>query len=222
MIEVAIMGGNKVFSERLLVGFRSCMKIILGITALNCVFCKHVSADAAYVYKMPDGSIRITGRRPAHGTQAKVYTARGRVYDLERESRGSGFARVDQFSSMIRSSARKYQIDPNLVAAVIFVESAFNPNAVSPKGAQGLMQLMPEKSMELGVRNPFIPQQNVDAGSRLLSNLIARYAGNIEFALAAYNAGESAVDRHGGIPPYRETQQYVRRVLEYLDKFRLG
>ena len=97
--------------------------------------------------------------------------------------------------------------------AVVGVESGFQPQAVSPKGAQGLMQLMPATARDLGVADPFDPAANLDGGSRYLSSLVARYDGDLTKALAAYNAGMGAVARHGGVPPYTETRNYVRKVL---------
>jgi soluble lytic murein transglycosylase-like protein len=97
---------------------------------------------------------------------------------------------------------------------VVAVESGFRPDAVSPKGAQGLMQLMPGTARELGVKDTLNPQDNLDGGVRHLSGLLALYGGDLQRALAAYNAGAGAVARHGGLPPYRETRDYVRRVLE--------
>jgi hypothetical protein len=111
-------------------------------------------------------------------------------------------------------AARRRGLDPALVLAVVAVESGFRPQAVSPKGAQGLMQLMPRTAASLGVEDALDPEQNLDAGVRHLEALIRRYDGSLTRALAAYNAGEGAVARHGGVPPYRETRAYVRRVLE--------
>jgi hypothetical protein len=110
--------------------------------------------------------------------------------------------------------ALRHGLDPDLVLAVVGVESGFRPEAVSPKGAQGLMQLMPETATALGVQDAFDPAANLDAGVRHLGSLLTLYGGDVARALAAYNAGEGAVARHGGIPPYRETRAYVRRVLE--------
>lgn len=114
----------------------------------------------------------------------------------------------------IKEIAERYGVDPSLVQAVIGVESAFNPWAVSPKGAQGLMQLMPRTAASLGVRDSFNPRDNIEGGVRHLRYLLDRYPGNVPLALAAYNAGEGAVDYYGGLPPYPETQQYVQKVLE--------
>jgi hypothetical protein len=111
------------------------------------------------------------------------------------------------------AAAQRHGLDPNLVLAVVGVESAFQPGAVSRKGAQGLMQLMPATARELGVTDALDPAQNLDGGTRYLRMLVARYGGDLGKALAAYNAGMGAVKRHGGVPPYRETHHYIDRVL---------
>ncbi|HYN01027.1 MAG TPA: lytic transglycosylase domain-containing protein [Vicinamibacteria bacterium] len=112
------------------------------------------------------------------------------------------------------AAARRHGLDPDLVMAVVSVESGFRPQAVSPKGAQGLMQLMPKTASSLGVADAFDPAQNLDGGARHLGQLLTLYGGDLTRALAAYNAGEGAVDRHRGVPPYRETRAYVKKVLE--------
>jgi soluble lytic murein transglycosylase-like protein len=112
----------------------------------------------------------------------------------------------------ITMAAARHNVDPNLVRAVVKVESNFNPNAVSRKGAMGLMQLMPSTARELKVQNPFDPQQNVDAGVRHLKQLLESYRGDVKLTLAAYNAGSGAVARSAGVPRYAETQNYVRRI----------
>jgi soluble lytic murein transglycosylase-like protein len=114
--------------------------------------------------------------------------------------------------SAIEAAAARHNVDPNLVRAVVKVESNFNPNAVSRKGAMGLMQLMPSTARQLKVRNPFDPEQNVDAGVRHLKQLLESYDGDIKLTLAAYNAGAGAVARSSGVPAYAETQNYVRRI----------
>jgi Transglycosylase SLT domain len=117
-----------------------------------------------------------------------------------------------EIRALIESIAPGYGLDTNFVTAVIATESAFHSNAVSPKRAMGLMQLMPETAARFGVEHPFDPAENIRGGASYLKWLLDRYAGNIDLALAAYNAGESAVEAYGGIPPYPETQQYVARV----------
>jgi hypothetical protein len=113
---------------------------------------------------------------------------------------------------IVEPLAQRHDLDPDLVLSVIAVESAFDPRAVSPKNAQGLMQLIPATAARFGVRDPFDAQQNVAGGVRYLAWLLRRFDGELDKALAAYNAGEGTVDRYGGIPPYPETQAYVRKV----------
>src|SRR5262245_1968292 len=124
---------------------------------------------------------------------------------------------VGPYIELIRTTAERHQVDRRLVEAVVTVESGGNPRAVSRKGAQGLMQLMPQRSALLGVRNAFDPEQNVDGGVRHLRHLLLRFRGDVTLALAAYNAGEEAVRNHGGVPPYAETQEYVRRIRALYD-----
>jgi len=130
------------------------------------------------------------------------------VVDVVASAGGADLARLAEEAS------RRYGLDPALVLAVVGVESGFRPAAVSPKGAQGLMQLMPRTAAALGVSDPLDPEQNLDAGVRHLEALLKLYNGDLTRALAAYNAGSGAVERHGGVPPYRETRAYVKRVLE--------
>ena len=122
--------------------------------------------------------------------------------------------RVSRYDRLISRLGQSHDVSPALVKAVIAAESNFNPRAVSKKGAQGLMQLMPQTARELGVENAFEPEQNVGGGTRYLRQMLTRY-GDVSRALAAYNAGPEAVDRYRGIPPYQETQAYVDRVLTY-------
>jgi soluble lytic murein transglycosylase-like protein len=125
----------------------------------------------------------------------------------------SSFSQSDIDGSIERAAAR-HNVDPNLVRSVIKVESNFNPNAVSRKGAMGLMQLMPATARSLNVSNPFDPQQNVDAGVRHLKKLLENYRGDVRLSLAAYNAGSKAVARSAGVPRFAETRNYVRRITD--------
>jgi soluble lytic murein transglycosylase-like protein len=136
-------------------------------------------------------------------------TASGDRYDVQ------VLARAAQYDSIIEHAAIAAAVEPNLLRAVIVVESGFNSHAVSKRGAVGLMQLMPATASRFGVSNPYDAQQNVHAGARYLKFLIDRFGHDIRLALAAYNAGEEAVDRNGGqIPPFSETMAYVPRVLK--------
>jgi soluble lytic murein transglycosylase-like protein len=136
-------------------------------------------------------------------------TASGDRYDAQL------LARATQYDSIIENAAVSAALEPNLLRAVIVVESGFNSHAVSKRGAVGLMQLMPATAIRFGVSNPYDARQNVHAGARYLKFLIDRFGQNVRLALAAYNAGEDAVDRNGGqIPPFTETMAYVPRVLK--------
>ncbi|HEX6896693.1 MAG TPA: lytic transglycosylase domain-containing protein [Bryobacteraceae bacterium] len=124
-------------------------------------------------------------------------------------------------NEVIHAASRKYQVPPAFVKSIIAAESHFSPNVVSPKGAVGLMQLMPETARHLGA-NPAIPEQNVDAGTNYLSSLLRRYSKRktqLRDTIAAYNAGPGAVKRYKGVPPYRETRAYVKRVLTFFAKY---
>jgi soluble lytic murein transglycosylase-like protein len=166
-----------------------------------------------YQFVGPDGAV--------HFTNAPSDPRYRRMSGVPSSSSGTaeGFFRVPQslpapsLTEMIREAAQRHGVPEQLVSAVIRVESGFNARAVSRKGARGLMQLMPGTAAILGVRDSFDPIDNIDGGVRHLRGLLDRYSNNLPLALAAYNAGEGAVNTHGGIPPYPETQQYVGRIL---------
>jgi soluble lytic murein transglycosylase-like protein len=142
------------------------------------------------------------GHESSQSAQAKIAAANS----------GSAVPTTGDIDTAIEQAAARHNVDPNLVRAVVKVESNFNPNAVSRKGAMGLMQLMPSTARQLKVNNPFDPGQNVDAGVRHLKQLLENYGGDIKLTLAAYNAGAGAVARSSGVPHYAETQNYVRRI----------
>jgi soluble lytic murein transglycosylase-like protein len=174
-------------------------------------------ADEAriYVIRESDGTIRFTNKPPSTDLPAEVFTARaGRVsYYSPSRTRGLRRAQLNRYDDAIMRAAEENSVDPALIKAVIHAESAFNPRAVSPKGALGLMQLMPGTARMMGVPNAFVPEHNIDGGTRYLAQLIRRH-GRVDHALAAYNAGDVPVQRYNGIPPYAETRNYVRRVLQ--------
>jgi soluble lytic murein transglycosylase-like protein len=126
---------------------------------------------------------------------------------------GHGFTQK-QIDDAINKAAERHAVDPNLVRALVKVESNFNPNAVSRKGAMGLMQLMPQTARQMKLTNPFNPEENIDAGVRHLKDLLDSYGGDVRLSLAAYNAGAGAVARSAGIPHYAETRNYVKRITQ--------
>lgn len=147
---------------------------------------------------------------------------RGQIFELdkiENQERAKTKDRVSGLESIIEKESKKKGIDPDLVRAIIKAESNYNPKAESPKGAMGLMQLMPSTAEDLGVDDPFDPVQNIKGGTSYLKDML-RIFKDKDLAVAAYNAGPGAVKKHKGIPPYQETQQYVKKVNKFLDKYK--
>ncbi len=199
-------------SEAIGKGGRHGIRALTLVCALLGLATSAQAGGAIYSFTDENGVIHFTGTRK----DARYRLAEG----LNKPRRAKPPAPRDwRYDGLIGLTARQHRVQPALVKAVIAVESNFDANAVSNKGAQGLMQLMPETSVSLGVEDPFQPTQNVRAGTLYLRKMLDRY-GDMERALAAYNAGPKAVDRHHGIPPYPETKAYVARVLEYYRGYR--
>jgi soluble lytic murein transglycosylase-like protein len=164
-----------------------------------------------------DGRRLFVNSEPPATAQLKAMPSHASIY-LQGEMAFMGPSRRamsidrDGVDQLVREAADRHKVDPALVRAVIETESNWNPGAYSRKGAIGLMQLIPTTAIRFGASDAFNPKQNVDAGVRYLKTLLERYNGNLDLALAAYNAGEGAVDRAHGIPAYRETRNYVQRV----------
>jgi soluble lytic murein transglycosylase-like protein len=166
-----------------------------------------------YTWRDANGHLVLSNVRTESGTPAVTKTYAVPRAETVRATRYVAADRGWQYENLISEHARLNGVRSDLVRAVMQVESAFNPNAISPKGAMGLMQLMPATMRQYGVRNAFNPAENVRAGVAYLRDLLDRYSNNEELALAAYNAGPGAVDKHGqAVPPYRETRNYVAKI----------
>jgi soluble lytic murein transglycosylase-like protein len=185
---------------------------------LSAILLLTASAAAArpqiYTYMDADGQRHYTDIPDNNRYRLLVLSPQDRTASGDRYD-AMLLAKAGQYDSIIETAAVAASLEPNLLRAVIVVESGFNSRAVSKRGAVGLMQLMPSTASRFGVSNPFDPRENVHAGARYLKFLIDRFGHDVKLALAAYNAGEEAVDRNGGqIPPFTETMAYVPRVLK--------
>lgn len=161
----------------------------------------------------PDGSIAFTNLPTDKGGKVVYREPKTKSTAKNTDVRSSGSFRNESFNSIAVQKAAKYNLDPELVKAVIKAESNWNPYAVSPKGARGLMQLMPSTASDLGVYNSFDPEENIDGGTRYLRYLIEKFNGDLSLAVAAYNAGPARVEKTKSIPAIPETVQYVKRVM---------
>jgi soluble lytic murein transglycosylase-like protein len=177
-----------------------------------------------FIYQNADGS-RIVSDHPLINTKAKLVKRARNMdkighYAARRTLRAK--RRMRLWSYFIYHESQKHGIDDSLVKAVIYTESYFNPNATSHKGASGLMQLMPATAAKYGISDLYNPKQNIIAGIKHLKYLMSLYPNNLKHVLAAYNAGENAVEKYNGIPPYRETQGYVKKVMKHFKRFQLA
>ena len=195
-------------------GIIMCPKKILLLLVMNLLFFTAPVCNAdIYKYTDSEGVIHLTNIPTEHGVPYVLVMKEKRViFQLKGDIAG--------YDDLIAKASSRYRIDSSLVKAVIKAESNFNHRAVSPVGAQGLMQLMPATAASLQVRDAFHPETNIDGGVRYLRYLMNLFNGNLPLVLAAYNAGENAVLRNNNrIPPYRETQMYVKRVLSLFDQY---
>lgn len=183
------------------------------------------SSTEIFMYRDARGRLHFSNAPAAPGyrkyTPPRVASGRGMRFLGRRESVSSK-ARRKALEPLIMEISKRHRIDPNLVKAVIRTESNFVPYARSPKGAVGLMQLMPATARQHKVWRVYDPRENIEGGVRHLRLLLDQYNGNVRLALAAYNAGGGAVSRHGGVPPYRETIEYLQRVLSYREAYSRG
>ena len=181
-----------------------------------------MAGSAADLYMFRDGDAPA-GYAPVSDSKRRLSSMKG-FYPGKNSfavPKGAGSAvRSSDYGKAIKSACRRYTVDPALVRAVIMAESNFNPAAVSPKGAMGLMQLMPDTARDMGVSDPFDPVENIHGGVGYLSRLLTNQNGDLIRALAAYNAGPTRVMTYGGIPPFRETWNYVKRVMNYYQIFK--
>jgi soluble lytic murein transglycosylase-like protein len=190
--------------------------VLVGVTLAAAVAIPSMVAADIFMYRSPNGTIHFSNAPAKRGfrrvpMESGFRYRPGRVVDRPHHT---------TFDRIISQEAGKEGVDPALVKAVIRAESGFVPTARSPKGALGLMQLMPATARMHHVWRAFDPNQNIAGGVKHLSMLLARYRGNERLALAAYNAGDGAVERYGGVPPYRETIEYIQRVFRFRDHYR--
>ena len=195
--------------------------MLASITLLPGALCIPAPACAdIYRYEAPDGTLHFTDAPTDN--RFKVF-----MRDIKKDRKLRTAFKLPRFAGnqaeyepIISSYSRQYGVDSSLIKAVIHAESGYNPNAVSPKGAQGLMQLMPKTAQGLKVADSLNPSDNIRGGVRYLKFLLDTFKGNESLALAAYNSGLGTVAKYGGIPPYQETQQYVTKVLSYRNNYR--
>lgn len=181
-------------------------------------------ASDIYKYTDSDGIIHYTNIRPKGDFNYRTFNFP--CYASDPKCHAVDWEQVPLNTSVFRdeisTAATRYAVDESLIRAIIHAESAYQPEARSPKGAEGLMQLMPEMQAELEVADPHHPESNIDGGSFHLSRLLEQFDGSVELAAAAYNAGAGAVKKYAGVPPYTETREYVRRVQILYRRYRLA
>jgi soluble lytic murein transglycosylase-like protein len=183
----------------------------------------YVTADGSSYVDVPTVEIEHFEEAENQAFDSRLQAVQGRSSDLNspllaKDVRNGAPGPLLDLNEVVNAASGRYRLDPDLVSSVIKAESGFNVRAVSPKGAQGLMQLMPDTASKLGVPDAFDPQANVEGGTRYLRELLERYNFDLVKALAAYNAGPLRVEQYGGVPPYHETRAYVARVVRDFNK----
>ena len=195
---------------------KAVLKVMKVLSASLVLVAALSSMALAQVYKWVDEDGIVTYSNIAPPEEGEFDVLRFPCYAADPKCRSVSWEKVPlntrSFRTEIRSAARFNAVEESLIRAIIHAESAYQPDAVSPKGAQGLMQLMPATAAELAVGNPFDPADNISGGALYLAQLLDEFEGDVELAAAAYNAGPSAVYKYDGVPPYDETQEYVRRI----------
>jgi len=197
------------------------MKYIVTLVIFFCLFFM-VSSSSAGIYRYVDENGVIHFTNCPRDPKFKLYIRESRedVGDENGSSSASYVKDSNQYDSLITEFSRKYQVEFALIKAIIRAESGFNPLAVSRKGAKGLMQLMPETAQRVNVSNIFNPKENIEGGVRHFKYLLSLFNDDLRLSLAAYNAGENVVAELRSIPPYRETVDYVKKVLSYYQSYR--
>lgn len=200
-----------VFGLNLMRNQKTFLALGSGLVAL---FASAVACADVYLYKDKQGVLTFTNV-PNHSGYRRVLKESSGTLSTAPLTNAS-------YEELIRSASGRYNVDADLIRAVIKAESDFNSSARSNKGAMGLMQLMPDTARLHNVNDAYDPNENVEGGVRHLKMLLERYQGDFTLSLAAYNAGSGAVEKHGGIPPFAETKEYVRRVLRFYESYRGG
>jgi membrane-bound lytic murein transglycosylase MltF len=195
---------------------------VVGLCVVAILAGPGLAAADIYHFTDSDGVIHYTNVQPVGGAWRRMYRTDDRsdhppTFTAERQADPG---RLQRFDVHIKEAAQLYQLPEPFIRAIVMVESNFFPDAISEDGAMGLMQLMPGTAINMGVQNAFDPRQNVLGGTRYLRVLANRFNGDLVLTVAAYNAGESAVDKYRGVPPYAETRRYVRNVLHHYYAFR--
>jgi soluble lytic murein transglycosylase-like protein len=195
------------------------MNYIVTLVIFFCLF-SLTSPSSAGIYRYEDENGVIHFTNCPRDPKFKLYIRESKE-DIENGNSSFSYIKdSNQYDSLISEFSKKYQVDFALIKAIIRAESGFNPFAVSRKGAKGLMQLMPETALRLNVSNSFNPRENIDGGVRYFKYLLSLFNDDLRLSLAAYNAGENVVAEIRSIPPYRETVDYVRKVLGYYQSYR--